>query len=232
MLMRSLAFAALIAAPQLAQADPIEHAYQTWTSVTLQGDVAKNVILYGDVHARFYDDFRPFQILVRPALGYRFYDRCAAWVGYGWTPSFSPSPDNEFTDEHRIWEQLTWDGPKLPDGMKLFVRSRLEQRFRDGDPVDVGLRFRQMARLITPFVADSPFHLSVWDEVFFSLNEVGAEDKPWQIPGFDQNRLFVGPGAYLTDKVRLEVGYLNHWVNKPTADKVDHAVSINAAVNF
>lgn len=222
---------ALCSVPGIARAQAYAESYQTWLSLTLQGNVTPDVQLYVDLNGRFYDfddELHPFQILIRPAVGLRLSEGMYAWLGYGWTPTWSPQ--HAFVDEHRVWEQWSFDIPGLPGGVRVFLRTRLEQRARPTISSDVALRLRQFARVLVPLVHGVPVHLSLWDEAFVALTDsstsAGAQ---WQAMGFDQNRLFVGVSISPADGVRVEVGYLSHWnVRHTSTDLVRHVLAVNA----
>jgi hypothetical protein len=226
------ALAIPVGAVPTARAQAHQHSYQTWTSLTVQGHVSPDFQLYLDVNFRFYDDFHPFQMLFRPGFGLRVGEHMWAYVAYAWTPSWTAQ--HEFVDEHRIWEQWTWDPSGLPDGMRVFVRTRLEQRFRPEVGPDVALRLRQFLRLLVPFGRGSPIHLSLWDEAFIGLTDAGdAMGRLWQRLGFDQNRLVAGLGWNAADGVRIEAGYMNHWVVRHTGtDEIHHVLAINGFWTF
>lgn len=227
----AICFAALSLAPARARAQAYDDSYQTWASLTVQGEVTPDLVLYIDLNWRFWDDFAPYQQLYRPGIGYRIAPGMHVWLAYAWTPSWSRTGD--FTDEHRIWEQWTYDIPGLPDGLKVYLRSRLEQRFRPETSSDVALRFRQMARVLVPFARDFPLSLSLWDEAFVGLSDAGnSAGGLWQRAGFDQNRLFLGISWTPMPTVRIEAGYLNHWIVRPTQDEVHHVLAINGFVTF
>ncbi|AKF05329.1 DUF2490 domain-containing protein [Sandaracinus amylolyticus] len=221
-----------VLAPSRVHAQAYDDSYQTWLSVAVQGNVTPDWTLYIDLNWRFWDDFGPYQQLYRPAVAYRVAPGMHVWLGYGWTPSWSR--DEVLTDEHRIWEQWTWDLQGLEGGLKIFFRSRLEQRFRPEISSDVGIRFRQFARVLVPFARDFPVHLSLWDEVFIGLNDAGlSAGGLWQRLGFDQNRLFVGVGwNVVPGQLRLEAGYMNHWIVRPTQDEVHHVAMLNGFVTI
>lgn len=219
--------------PMHASAQAFDDAYQTWTSVTVQGNVTPDVQLYADLNWRFYDDFHPYQQLYRPGIGLRLTDGMYAYLAYAWTPSWNA--ERQFVDEHRIWEQWAYDIPGLPDGLRVFLRTRLEQRFRPELSSDVALRLRQFVRVLVPFARDFPVHLSLWDEAFFALSDAGLSSGSglWQSAGFDQNRLFLGLGWNLVPgELRIEAGYLNHWIVRPRVDTIHHVLAINAFVTI
>jgi hypothetical protein len=129
-------------------------------------------------------------------------------------------------DEHRPWQQLTWNIPV--DGFTLVSRSRLEQRFVE-DGSETGWRLRQFLRASRPFGADGRRYVTAYDEVFLELN-----DTRWgQRAGLRQNRAFAGIGWFIDGprKTAVEVGYLNQWVDRPGEDRMNHILSINLFVN-
>ena len=150
-------------------------------------------------------------------------------MGYAWI--LTKQKGDGHSQEHRIWQQLTWS-PKL-EPLTLSSRTRLEQRFLDtGD--DLGWRFRQFVKGTIPIAGNSQLFLSVYDEVFFDLN--GTD---WgQSSGFSQNRLFLGLGWRFDPPLRgvplsVEVGYLNQLIRKrSSSDRLNHILSINFFLNF
>jgi hypothetical protein len=228
----ALVLIAVVTAPALARAQAYTASYQTWASATIQGNVHPDVQLCVDLNARFYDDFHPYQMLVRPAVGVRLTEGMYAWLGYGWTPSWTAS--RGYVDEHRAWEQWTYDVPGLGAGLRVFLRTRLEQRARPSIGSDVALRLRQFARILIPFAPGFPLHLSLWDEAFVALTDSGdSTGRLWQRIGFDQNRLFGGIGWTIDPSWRIEAGYLNHWIVRANAvDEVHHVAMVNVFVTI
>ena len=183
-----------------------------------------------DVQPRFTDDADGLkQTLVRPGLGYAFTDNAVGWMGYAWVRTEQNGSGH--SQEHRIWQQLTWS----PDigRFSLASRTRLEQRFLDtGD--NVGWRFRQFVKVALPIAAKSRLFLAAYNEAFFDLN-----DTDWgQRAGFSQNRLFVGLGWKFDSPARegslsVEVGYLNQFIhNQSKTDRINHILSINLFWNL
>ncbi len=216
--------------PLIGRAQEYRVAYQTWGSLAAQGNVHPNIALYIDLNTRFYDDFRAHQALFRPAIGLRLVDTMYLWLGYAWAPS--QNEQHKFIDEHRIWEQWTCDLPGLPKPLAFFLRTRLEQRFRPGTSSDMGWRYRQLVRIRVFFSAGFPLYASVWNEVFFALNH--AEDsgqRAWMRRGFDQNRVFVGPGWKVSRIVSIEFGYMNRIIRKSGPEDMRHVFAVNASVN-
>lgn len=201
-----------------------------WGAVFSQGDLGGQNATpsrwrwWFDGHARFQDDADGFNVsIVRPGIGYKLTDTATFWAGYGWIRNSPTSGADDF-DENRIWQQITWSRSLHPT--KLGFRSRLEQRFLEtGD--DTGWRFRQLLAARTPLAgSNGQLTFVVWDEVFVHLNDTdfGAET------GFNQNRLFVGFGinANPATKSRVEIGYLNQFIDSSSGDdRMNHLLSVN-----
>jgi hypothetical protein len=229
-----IALAALLAfaAPRPAHAE-LEHDGAGWTMLFTQGDFGgvspklSRLVGFLDLQARFSGAASGYgESIVRPAIGWVFTDSLSAYLGYGWIHN-SPSgaPD---TDEHRIFQQLTW-APTFRS-IAWQSRTRLEQRFLStGD--DVGWRFRQFVKATWPIPGTKRLALAVYDEVFIACN-----DTDWgAAAGFDQNRLFVGPQLRIDTEpaVVLELGYLNRFKREENANNVmDHIALLNVFLNF
>ena len=79
------------------------------------------------------DDSGFEQFIARPGLGYAVTERATLWAGYAW---IATERDAGRSDEHRLWQQLTWS--ERYQTVSVLLRTRLEQRFvEDGD--DTGL---------------------------------------------------------------------------------------------
>lgn len=213
-----LSVAAVQAAPSRAAAQ--EGEYQSWTALFLSANLdaaVPSLRFWFDGHARRSE--RDTLLIIRPALGLRLVDGLDVHVGYAWVPRFNDDADR--IDEHRIWQQLLWSGRPVPQ-LSFAFRPRLEQRLR-ADAGGVGLRFRFFARGDVRF-DESVFLLAVWDEVFIHLNEPG-----WgPATGFDQNRVFFGPGI-VAGGWRAEIGYLSVFLDRPTGqqDTLAHVLAVN-----
>jgi hypothetical protein len=162
--------------------------------------------------------------IVRPALGYRFTKTASAWAGYASVGVFDDDPDKS-TQEHRAWQQGLFTVPL--SALTVQVRPRLEERFREDQP-DVAFRARLFVRANVAFGADSPVVLATWDEPFFHLNDAAWGPEA----GFDQNRLFLGLGVKGPVGSRVEVGYLNVTVLRPTGLFIGHNLGVNLFADF
>lgn len=201
---------------------PVAAAYQTWTSVSGLGPIRDELLFSFDVHGRFYDDMHPFNVLVRPALGYRLPLGFSVFAGYGFTPSWNA--DRELAEEHRAWQQLSYDAPFT--AVKLSARVRVEERFRPES--DAAYRLRAMVRMNVPLGLSVPLQTVLWDELFVGLNQ----ETKWQPEVLDQNRLFCGLGWVVSPHLRVDVGYLGQVIPRKEAITVHHALSVNAGVSW
>jgi len=141
---------------------------------------------------------------VRPALIFDLTDQLTLWLGYAAIGNFG----DQFELEHRIWQQLQHRAEL--EGIILVNRTRLEQRFFEGAPGEVGLRLRHLVRAMLPVGTVKPGEEHRWavvisNEVFFNLNAVSGE----MTPGFDQNRAFLGVNVKVRKNLTLDLGYMN-----------------------
>lgn len=225
------ALGVLLAAPSASAQEPAENApspspveasYQTWTSLTAQGKLYDRLVFLFELHGRFYDDMHPYQVLVRPALGYKLPHGFMVFAGYGYTPSWTD--DRGYVEEHRAWQQLSYDAPF--SAVTISARARMEERFRPDS--DAAYRLRVMARINVPLGLSVPLQTVVWDELFLGLDQA----QPWQPELLDQNRLFLGLGWVFGPHFRTDVGYLSHVIPRPSATTVHHCLAINALVSW
>lgn len=187
----------------------------------------KNFRWWLDVQGRWRDEGEELDAsIVRPGLGYAVSDRVTVFVGHALITAY-PAGAADRT-ENRLWQQLTWNVAVEGD-YRLQLRSRLEQRFVE-DASDSGWRFRQFAKFTQAASADGRRYLSLFDEVFFDLNDTDFG----QHTGLRQNRAFVGLGWFLDEArtIAFEGGYLNQWISRPGDDRMNHALSLNLFVTF
>ena len=161
-----------------------------------------------DAQARYFDvGSGTNQWLVRPAIGYEIRDGVKAWAGYARFRSRNGT--GRVADENRYWQQLDWRAGRWQDG-NISMRVRLEQRSIDvGD--DLRVVFRFMTKYVRPIAGHEDRSLIISLEPFVDLR-----DTDWGgDAGLGQNRIFLGIGWRLGDKVSLETGYMNQliWVD-------------------
>lgn len=169
-----------------------------------------------DAQARYFDPGSGAnQWLVRPGLGYEIREGVKAWAGYARIRSRSGS--GLVAEENRFWQQIDWRAGQVLGG-QVTMRVRLEQRsINIGDDLGIVLRF--MTKYVRPASADGNTILIVGVEPFVDLT-----DTDWGgDAGMGQNRTFLGLGRRVTDKLTLEIGYMNQYVFRDSAeDRVNH----------
>lgn len=196
-----------------------------WQVVIAEGDITKNVRWYAELQARWKDDFKNFdQAFLRPALNFALTEKASLWLGYAYVDTKTA---NGHTYEDRWWQQFQYVS-KYND-ITWLSRSRLEQRhLNTGD--STSYRFRQQLRASWPLNGRSDLSYLVWDEAFWNIN-----DTQWAgDSGFNQNRLFTGVMWKYTNSSRLEIGYLNQYVNGTNGrvDQMNHVLSSFVFIGF
>ena len=191
---------------------------QQWNAVAMTSPADDNgkLMLWFDGHVRIVDDASELgTTIIRPGIGYRVGEKTTLWLGYA-RVTLHPG---ENIDEDRIWQQVTFPVGNFFGGA-VSGRTRLEQRFREGDS-GTGVRLRQFFRWSRP-LADSKYSVVAWDELFIGLNntEGGLRD------GVDQNRAFVGLAWQPERRIRAEIGYLNNYIVRSGADQLNHILSL------
>ena len=196
-----------------------------WQAFIAEGNITKDVRWYAEVQARWKDDVKNFdQGFLRPALNFALSEKASLWLGYAYADT---KVANGHTHEDRWWQQFQYVS-KYND-ITWLTRSRLEQRHLDsGD--SASYRFRQQIRASLPINGRNDLSYLVWDEVFWNVN-----DSQWAgSEGFNQNRLFTGLMWKYTESSRLEIGYLNQFINGTNGrtDQMNHVLSSFVFIGF
>lgn len=159
--------------------------------------------------------------------------------GYALVNTFSLSQDR-FFKENRLWEQYQlnhkWNNAKNT----MTHRFRLEQRWvehLDGDPNVANptyyqnrLRYlnRNLFHLTNLRSEKEEIYAVVQNEAFVNLGDNKINSK-----FFDQNRFLVGLGLNYNNNIRLELGYMNHYITSSSGnDAVNHTISISLLQNL
>jgi hypothetical protein len=198
----------LIAIPQQTCAD---EDWQQWTTVKHQQPLGDRWKLSLSGRGRIDDNIsRRRDLMIRPAVEYRIGPRFDLGLGFDHLHTYPPGKDAE----DRFWQQANL---KLKQGNNAVEqRVRLEQRWIDtvGGIVHRGrYRFR-----IEHILKDTAWYIAASNELFYNLNSQG-EGPP---TGFEQDRIFVGAGYYVTDNFWIEGGY--QWKNKSRRDEANQTV--------
>ncbi len=196
-----------------------------WLNVNAQGKLpVENLSWYAEIQPRWKEEGSEFdQLIIRPALLYKLSKQSSIGLGYAHVNTHKKNGNQE---ENRLWQQFTYTFEPI-DNITLQSRTRLEQRHME-NASDTAHRLRQMVRATRPFDSNPAFSLVVWDEVMIYFNDTdwGARS------GFDQNRLFLGASWQINSKTKVEMGYLNQYINATNIDKENHVLSTTLGFNF
>lgn len=220
-----------------------EQLFGIWGTVIVNGRFAKDSpwIWYADLSLRSAQQYAYSgnndrnmvlaAVITHDAIGYQFNDNHSIHIGYAFQNVKDPYANQAYPfNENRAWEQYTYTTP-TPFG-NFSARSRFEQRTVNlsqskYDGSEVGLRFRQQFRLSYPL--DEQWSIIGWDEIFINANTVN-----WgPVSGIDQNRVFVGVSCKFDQVWRTEIGYMNQYINRDTANDRDFdLVSLNLYIDM
>lgn len=172
--------------------------------------------IHHEVQYRNYDMIGDLeQLLLRTGIGYNFSEKNNnLLLGYGYIHSqnyVNMLDDKVKVNEHRIFQQFV---TKQSIGrLKVQHRYRFEQRFVEDQ--DLKLRFRYFLALKVPFnnadLEDKTWYASAYNEIFINHKQVL----------FDRNRLYGGIGYKLNSNVKLELGYMNQFLNNQNRDQLN-----------
>lgn len=191
--------------------------------------------LHFDAQLRSNDDLENIQtVLLRPGLNYHFKK---GMLSAGYAAVFNRRTAGGYASllaEHRTWQQAILNTPFK--NIAIAHRFRFEQRFipqavvRNGD-VETGdhataYRFRYFIRNIIPLVRAPKFtkgpFAAVQNEVFLNTGDKAAVNGKT----FDQNRLYLAVGYRLQNKLDLEAGYLNQYIEGRSGFTNNHVVQL------
>ena len=159
--------------------------------------------------------------------------------GYALVNTYSKSFDAYFK-ENRLWEQFQYS-KKWHNEKHIFVnRFRLEQRWVEQLTTVINQvntsnyqnRFRYLNRNLFHLTnlksINGEIYAVLQNEVFLNLGDNEINNKL-----IDQNRFLVGLGFNYNNNVRLELGYLNNYINSSTSyDAMNHTVSVSLFQNL
>jgi len=142
------------------------------------------------------------QTVFRPGISYRLDAGPTLTLGYGHFRTRRPS--GQHVVEHRLWQQVGWTARRSERGT-LTMRFRLAQRDVEvGNDLGWWLRYR--ARYAYRLTGRWQASLFVEPFVDLTATDWGGDS------GMRQNRVFLGLEHRLTERLALEVGYLNQYL--------------------
>lgn len=179
-----------------------------------------------ELQPRLRDDLdRLDQTIVRPSLTYLIGEGWSASLGYAYLDIRTASGS---AIERRPWQQVAYNASHT-GGLAWSVRARLEQRELSTAEASSN-RLRLQARL-THALPDLPhWHALISHESFINLD---AAD--WAGPrGFAQSRLLLGTMWTPRADRRVELGYLNQWIDNVGGrdNAVNHVIFLGLNQRF
>ena len=153
------------------------------------------------------------QGMVRVAVGYSITEHLTAWVGYNYLPTQNLNynlelkginVNGQLVSQQDLWPAIRYT---LPSTIGTFIfRTLWENNFGLGSQLRE--RPRQLIKFIHPLGFEPHLSLIAWDEAFYRINSTNWGGKS----GFDQNRAFAGFGWTFNRSIRIELGYMNHYL--------------------
>lgn len=158
------------------------------------------------------------QFLARPAIGYALRGSLKGWVGYARFRTRNKA--GRVADENRFWQQLDWRAGRWRGG-NVTMRVRLAQRSVSAGN-DTGVWVRYMAKYVRPIGRDGKTSLVLALEPFVDLKDTDWGGKA----GLRQNRVAVGLGWRLSDRITLEAGYMNQYLVRDNAANISNHLAL------
>lgn len=217
--------------PSRVDAGLVTDDWGSWGQVVAEGSLSfidpslQNGRLWLEGQMRWDNDWQHwYQGMARAALGYSISDRATVWLGYTFLPT--QNVGKPYVAQQDVWPAFRYVLP-TEIGTVTF-RTMFETNFGKGD--EPRYRPRQMIRYMRPFDFEPRLSLIAWDEVFVRVNST-----PWGgQAGFDQNRAFLGGGWSFDPGFRVELGYMNQYIDTPNhQDQVMHNLIMGSLfINF
>ncbi len=188
---------------------------QLWLTTGLRAELASDLAFSADISARFSDDRGGVGTgIVRTTISHQLDESFSVEGAYGYFISYDSGTVTQ--REHRISQHLVWRMGQAAGG-QWTARTRFEQRLVAG-AADTGLRLRQRIGYRRPL--SQKVNLTLSSEAFVALNDTDFGTQS----GFDALRSTAAVSLPISDRINLDVGYLNQWTSRRNAtDRLVHA---------
>jgi hypothetical protein len=218
-------------------AQKLNQAYQNWYTYFGTAQLNKHWSIPFDFQTRIRNGISDKgQILNRAGLQYMPGAKAGYLLGYAYVTTYSDGAAAWFP-EHRIYEQFLYK--HTASKFTMTHRVRLEERWvgqkiathDDVQSWRYGNRLRYFNRTQFPISKGgktTPFYIALQNEVFVNLwnNEINNIF-------IDQNRFLIAGGYALQPNLKLEVGYMNQFIQPATGDKtMNHILHLAVFHNF
>ena len=202
-----------IAAPATAREDT-----QYWQNVTVNVALPSNFKIQNETVLRTSDTRGFYEVENNVMLGKKLNKVVTVWLGYTFDPQYSHG--TFIRREHRLRQQVNFDGFAMIGKVRLSGRVRLEERWREGLP-GTAYRLRPQIRASVPIAGKTT--LSVSSEPFFDLNTTGFQT----VDDLERIRNAVFISVPVGKKFSVDFGYLNQHSFVPNGP--DNSVNVLTA---
>ncbi len=168
-------------------------------TIGFQGDIQyRNWNILGDLE----------QLLLRGGVAYTTRNKEAVFtLGYAYIMSQPYGENNTSVSESRIYQEALLP-QKIGNRMHIFHRFRYEQRFVQNQ--DFRTRWRYFLNIAVPFnqtdLSKGALYAAAYSEIFLNgQRDIGNGDT---VAIYDRARLYGALGYGLTDRLRLQTGYM------------------------
>ncbi|MEL6629479.1 MAG: DUF2490 domain-containing protein, partial [Bacteroidota bacterium] len=148
-------------------------------------------------------------------------------LGYASITSGIPGEISETSHENRIYQEALFSN-KIGSRFLLTHRFRYEQRWVADQ--DLRTRYRYMLFLNIPFnktdLSKGAIYLALYNELFINGQRDIGNGRSVEI--FDRNRTYLGLGHSLSDRLRVQLG----WMNQTTDDWAKGQAQFSAHHSF
>jgi len=164
----------------------------------------------GDFQFRFWEVAGDMeQILLRSGVTYTPENSGVTFtLGYASITSGEPGESTQTSHENRIYQEALFP-QKLGERFYLLHRFRYEQRFVQNQ--DLRTRYRYNLFINVPLnqkeFSKNAIYLALYNELFINGEKEIGDNREVEL--FDRNRAYVGMGYFLTEKIRLQAGWMN-----------------------
>jgi len=170
----------------------------------VQGDIQyRNWNLGGDLE----------QLLLRGGVTYNPKNTNALFtLGYGNITTGAPGDSDESVAESRIYQELLLP-QKVGERFLLIHRYRFEQRFVEDQDFRTRFRYTIFVNVLLnqKTLSKNALYLALYNELFINGQKKIKDDI--EVPIFDRNRTYLGLGYGITDKLRVQAGWMKQITN-------------------
>jgi hypothetical protein len=203
LLLAQLPIVDLTASPAMAG---VEKDWGLWAPIYFNAPIRGRWWGYFEANPRTNSNIQKFdQLLIRPALGYRFMRNGYIYHGFCWVSNYN-LPTAIPANEYRIFQQANFNKEIGP--FTISNRTRLEERLFDFIN-GCAIRARHQIRGAYT-IPKTNWYLVGSNELFVNLNSLPVGLKS----GFDQNRLYGAIGRNVSKNTSVEIGYQWQYINR------------------